>query len=267
MGTKTSDLFSTAVQENTKKETDHRKPRVSPAKTYLSDGVLESVLGELAEAETALSDAKESKKNAGDALGEWVQKSFEGDHRQSLKHLLGELENAAGVNLGAQAVMPEPEPDRIPRSRYLIFQVANLCIAIPLDQVMEVGDTPATTWVPNLPSWIRGVTHLRGEIYTVIDSRNIFGLAPSVGPVKEQRILIRTRSDEMRTVLMADRVLGIRSLKEPAKPEIKPSLSPEIDPFIRGVAEWEDRALAFFDLDPFLNSPQLHPWRESAAVS
>jgi len=266
MGIKTPDLSSAVIHDETERRGSRKKP-VSPAKTYLSDGVLESVLGELSEAKVTLNNSNVENPSANQELGKLIQTSFDQDHRQSLKHLLGQFEDVVGVDFGSKAVDAKPDPDPTPRSRFLIFQISQFCLAIPLDQVMEVGDSPATTWVPNLPQYIRGVTHLRGEIYTVVDTRGIFGLAPTIGPVKEQRILTRSRSDDMRTILMVDRVLGIRSLKEPNKAEIKPSLSPEIDPFIRGIAAWEERALAFFDLDTFLNSPQLHPWRESAAVS
>lgn len=51
------------------------------------------------------------------------------------------------------------------------FTVGEVNYGVPVDQVREVRDVQAVTPVPGAPSYIEGVTNLRGQIITVMDLR------------------------------------------------------------------------------------------------
>ncbi len=51
------------------------------------------------------------------------------------------------------------------------FTVGNVNYGVPVGQVREVRDVQAVTPVPGAPSYIEGVTNLRGQIITVMDLR------------------------------------------------------------------------------------------------
>ena len=264
MAVKSSDPIYFSVRNQNIQARDISAEAQSPAQTYLSDHVLESVLDELGEADPFSSKSGGERSQEISRVEDQVPATSE---TGSLSQLLGQLDQAVGLDIAKE---PAPETSAKPaepsQSRYLIFRVHQWQLAIPLDHVMEVGNIPSTTWVPQLPLWVRGITHIRGEIYTVVDTRSVFNL-DITNATKEQMILTRTHVDDMRTVLVVDRVLGIRNFAEPDDMEVKPSLSPELDPFVRGLSQWQGQALIFFDLNHFLNSSKLHPWREIAVAS
>jgi purine-binding chemotaxis protein CheW len=64
--------------------------------------------------------------------------------------------------------------------RYLCFLVADLSLAIPVDQVTEVAPVPPITRIPRPARHIEGLATLRGRTIPVVDLRKRFGL---VNPV------------------------------------------------------------------------------------
>ncbi|MBI4198902.1 MAG: chemotaxis protein CheW, partial [Chloroflexi bacterium] len=64
--------------------------------------------------------------------------------------------------------------------RYLAFTVAELNLAIPVDQVFEVAPVPPLTRVPRPARHIEGLATLRGRPLPVMDLRKRLGL---VNPV------------------------------------------------------------------------------------
>ncbi len=64
--------------------------------------------------------------------------------------------------------------------RYLAFTVAELNLAIPVDQVFEVAPVPPLTRIPRPARHIEGLTTLRGRPLPVMDLRKRLGL---VNPV------------------------------------------------------------------------------------
>jgi len=60
--------------------------------------------------------------------------------------------------------------------RYLRFTVADLNLAIQLDQVYEVVEVPPITKVPRPARHIEGLANLRGKTVPVVDLRKRLGL-------------------------------------------------------------------------------------------
>ena len=60
--------------------------------------------------------------------------------------------------------------------RYLSFVVADLALAIPVDQVFEVAPVPPLTRIPRPARHIEGLATLRGKPLPVMDLRKRLGL-------------------------------------------------------------------------------------------
>ena len=60
--------------------------------------------------------------------------------------------------------------------RFLAFTVADLVLAIQLDQVVEVVEVPPITKVPRPARHIEGLANLRGKTVPVVDLRKRLGL-------------------------------------------------------------------------------------------
>jgi purine-binding chemotaxis protein CheW len=66
--------------------------------------------------------------------------------------------------------------------RYLCFLVADLSLAIPVDQVSEVAPVPPITRIPRPAPHIEGLATLRGKAIPVVDLRKRLGLVnPATG--------------------------------------------------------------------------------------
>lgn len=52
---------------------------------------------------------------------------------------------------------------------YILVAIGSGRLAVALEDVVEVGDLPAVTWLPNVPDWVLGIINVRGEIVSVID--------------------------------------------------------------------------------------------------
>ena len=63
--------------------------------------------------------------------------------------------------------------------QYLTFLTAGEEYAIGIVKVREIIEYEAVTTVPNTPTWIRGVTNLRGRVVPVVDLAVKFGLPAS----------------------------------------------------------------------------------------
>ncbi|MBK5969075.1 MULTISPECIES: chemotaxis protein CheW [Thiorhodovibrio] len=54
-------------------------------------------------------------------------------------------------------------------NQYLTFSVAEERLAMPIDAVQEIIETPQITQVPMTPDYIRGVINLRGNVVPIVD--------------------------------------------------------------------------------------------------
>jgi purine-binding chemotaxis protein CheW len=61
------------------------------------------------------------------------------------------------------------------------FTVGDVYYGVPVEQVREVRDVQAVTPIPGAPSYIEGVTNLRGQIITVMDLRTRLNLQKKEG--------------------------------------------------------------------------------------
>lgn len=61
------------------------------------------------------------------------------------------------------------------------FTVGDVNYGVPVEQVREVRDVQAVTAVPGAPSYVEGVTNLRGQIITVMDLRKRLNIKDDKG--------------------------------------------------------------------------------------
>jgi twitching motility protein PilI len=141
--------------------------------------------------------------------------------------------------------------------RYVLFRLADSRYAVSVPHVLEIDRVPSITPVPNVPTWIRGIANVRGEILSVIDFRVFLGCAEPHQREQNRLLVVKARSDEIMTSLVVDQVLGIVPLSAIHPP---PPTAPAHDkavPYLNGVHEHGGQVYAVFDLERFLQSPAL----------
>ena len=104
----------------------------------------------------------------------------------------------------------------------LALQVGEQGWLVDLGDAGEVIPVPAITPVPLTRSWFKGVTNIRGNLYSVVDFPAFLGGTPVV--VNEQsRLLLIGERFRMGSALLVDRSLGLRN---PAQLTPRPKSSP-----------------------------------------
>jgi purine-binding chemotaxis protein CheW len=120
--------------------------------------------------------------------------------------------------------------------------------------VSDIRPAEFITRVPRVPTWVAGVTNLRGRILSIVDLQRFFGLSraePRGLPSGKDEaddggngILVVVEGSEMELALLVDEVLVVEvmplsRMQEPT--DIIRGLAPE---YVRGVAEQQDSAVA-----------------------
>lgn len=98
-------------------------------------------------------------------------------------------------------------------------QAGSDCWLVDLAVAGEVIPVPSMTPVPLARAWIRGVTNIRGNLYSVVDFPAFLGGAPA--PITDQsRLLLIGERFRTGSALLIDRLLGLRN---PAQLRQRPS--------------------------------------------
>jgi purine-binding chemotaxis protein CheW len=148
-----------------------------------------------------------------------------------------------------------PEPERFAK-QHLVFTLAGTRYAIPSENVLEIGRVGAITSVPNVPSWMLGVTNRRGDILSIVDFREFLELEPSSRET-ERMLVVRTVGDEVMTGLIIDQVNGMLYLepdqiKAPAAP-----FEARAAQYLKGLCEQKGELVAVLDLEMLLQSAEM----------
>ena len=131
--------------------------------------------------------------------------------------------------------------------RYLRFIVADLNLAIQLDQVYEVVEVPPITKVPRPARHIEGLANLRGKTVPVVDLRKRLGIVnPTTGGTRRM-IIARPAGRSELLGFIVDSVGEILSVGESEAPARTPP--PWVDErFVSGTVEVHGQPVLLADL-------------------
>jgi purine-binding chemotaxis protein CheW len=120
-------------------------------------------------------------------------------------------------------------------------------LGIEVHFVVEIRQNEPVTRVPRVPSWVVGVTNLRGRILSVVDLRSFLGLPAdpahkdtSSGDTAQTGFLVEVESPDMELVFLVNEVLGVEALPASSiqtESGLIHALPPE---YLRGVMKQEN---------------------------
>lgn len=131
-----------------------------------------------------------------------------------------------------------------PRVRLVVFQVADLCCALPVETIREIIPAQPATRIPGAPVAIDGLINVRGNLLTVARGSTVLQrTATSVGAASVLVLALEGRA----VGLEVDEVLDLVDLDAA---ELSPAeRMPGIDPaLVKAVGRYNDRV--FILLDP-----------------
>lgn len=132
------------------------------------------------------------------------------------------------------------------------FELAHEKYGIRSSWVKEVFPLRDLTPIPCTPSYIMGITSIRGQIVPVMDIRRFFDL-PSRGITNLNRLMI-IRGEGMQIGVLADAIESVRELREKDIREKPGVRSDRRHDYIQGVTEDH---LIILDAKKLLNDPDI----------
>lgn len=138
---------------------------------------------------------------------------------------------------------------------FLVFTLGDEEYGIDILKVQEIRGYDQVTRIANTPSFIKGVTNLRGVIVPIVDLRIKFA-QPDVD-YNENTVVIVLNLEHREVGIVVDGVSDVLSLRpdqiRPA-PEFAVTMSTE---YLTGLGSMDERMLILVDIEKLLNSEEM----------
>jgi len=138
--------------------------------------------------------------------------------------------------------------------QWVTFYLGDEKYGINVMQVQEVLRVTEIAPVPGAPSYVLGIINLRGNVVTVIDTRNRFGLPSKETDDSSRVVIIETESHIIG--ILVDSVAEVVELKG-AEIETAPNVgNEESSKYIQGVTSRDNELLILVDLNKLLSEDE-----------
>ncbi len=157
-------------------------------------------------------------------------------------------------------------------NQLVVFRLADIEFGIDISRVQEIVRPGALTKVPLTPSYILGLTNLRGRILPVVDTRLRLQLEPH--PVDDHSRLLVISTANGAIGFLVDEVKEVRAFKEDELEE-PPNLTRSLEGFVDKVAKFEKGEQVVFLLEcdrlveniSLTQAENISSWGNSAEVN
>ncbi|MEJ2041751.1 MAG: chemotaxis protein CheW [Reinekea sp.] len=157
--------------------------------------------------------------------------------------LLRELESRVRSNA---AGLPEQE-EIVETWSGIGFRIGDHYFVSPMSEVVELLRVPAYTRLPNVKSWILGVSNIRGRLIPIVDLSAFFNFESDI-PLRSRRILV-IEQNEQTNGLVVDAVEGMQYFDVESYKESMPDLPDRLKPYIMGYYEKDRRIWSRFSME------------------
>lgn len=174
------------------------------------------------------------------------------DAPAAVSEKLETFRRTAGMRRGAeQAVAVEEGEASIAILELLLFTIAGEQYALPIESIVEIARSRATTRVPNADESVIGILSLRGTVVTILDIRRKLGHPAQQTTTDDTRVIVVEFRGET-CGFVVDRVSRVVRVN-PEEIENHPVVSSsEQSEFIRGVFQYGQKLSILLDLDRLL---------------
>ncbi|MFT6913966.1 MAG: purine-binding chemotaxis protein CheW [Motiliproteus sp.] len=148
-----------------------------------------------------------------------------------------------------------------PVLQFVTFMLQDESYGINVMQVQEVLRYSEVAPVPGAPSYVLGIINLRGNVVTVIDTRQCFGLASQ--EVTDHSRIVIIEVDKQVIGVLVDAVSEVVYLNQ-SEIEKAPQVGTEDSTrFIQGVCHKDGRLLILVELDKMMSDDE---WSEVTMI-
>jgi purine-binding chemotaxis protein CheW len=129
------------------------------------------------------------------------------------------------------------------------FTIGEVDYGVPVEQVREVRDMQAVTPVPGAPSYVEGVTNLRGQIITVMDLRTRLNLQKKEGGGEK---IIVIELGKVAVGVVVDAVTEVSTIAG-ADIERHMQVTKQLEDYLVGVGKQEEKLVVILDLHKIIS--------------
>ena len=144
--------------------------------------------------------------------------------------------------------------------KMLTFSLDNVFYGVDVNQVREVKNFEGATPVPCAPSYVKGVTNLRGEVVPVIDLRKCIGLSPRTGNDSGIMVVVQ---DKHPIGVIVDSVIEVLTLRKKDVETDPQSLLTDRSDGVIGIAKHDKDLIVLLDIIKVLSNDNLSNMKES----
>jgi len=139
-------------------------------------------------------------------------------------------------------------------NQIVVFELGTEHFGVAIAAVESIIKMQDITRLPHSPSFVEGVTNLRGKVLPVIDLRKRFGL-PAGKDTKDNRIVVVTLEGN-EVGMVVDGVSEVLTIQD-ANIEPAPHMTITVDSnFITGIAKLGSRLVILLDLGAVLSTKE-----------
>lgn len=148
-----------------------------------------------------------------------------------------------------------------PILQWVTFKLDNETYGINVMRVQEVLRYTEIAPVPGAPSYVLGIINLRGNVVTVIDTRQRFGMMNA--EISDNTRIVIIEADKQVVGIMVDSVAEVVYLRQ-SEIETAPNVgNEESAKFIQGVCNKNNELLILVELDKMMSEEE---WSELESI-
>ncbi len=133
----------------------------------------------------------------------------------------------------------------------VVFELGKEHYGVDISAVESIIKMQPITVVPHTPSFVEGVTNLRGSVLPVIDLRKRFGL--SLDDISKNSRIVVIALGKTKVGMIVDAVSEVLSIPEDAIEPPPPMVTSVDTTFIIGIAKIESKLVILLDLSKVLS--------------
>ena len=139
-------------------------------------------------------------------------------------------------------------------TQVVAFKLRDEEYGVSILNVQEIKDLTDITRVPYAPDYIKGVINLRGSVLPVIDLKRRIGLADM--PYTSSTRIVIMKIEEISIGMIVDAVTEVLTIGEDHIEPAKTISNSEINKYISGIGNINDRLVIMLNLDEIVDLPE-----------
>uniref|UniRef100_A9AB19 CheW protein n=1 Tax=Methanococcus maripaludis (strain C6 / ATCC BAA-1332) TaxID=444158 RepID=A9AB19_METM6 len=136
--------------------------------------------------------------------------------------------------------------DDVPK--VVVFKLASNEYCLRVTGVREVLKLQDITSIPNTPSYIVGVTNIRGEIMPIIDLRKKLNLFDDAGDEDDEKLVMVVEIDGVPIGILVDSVSDVMQISSEQIEDIEGIKKNASGEYIEGIAKIGNRLIIILDI-------------------